>query len=399
MKYAVHRTPLSSVSNGVSGSNKLAMVDSNSMHSTRSKYNKETTTKASDVEGLKGCCINLPDSFRAVLLISIREDARLAPSKDSVAHCESTAKNNTHSSGISNKELQLLHEVLDPEHDHEHQPPQFQMDQLPAAKTQGILVSGSSSASSPVSIATSSEDVEQVDKFRSESQTSSPSRFRHPDSPPDNVHVADEDFQFHNITRPQSTNCGSLFSETLSPLESTSASSCSGVSISGHQDVDSTGLPTAVALDPFLWEGHQTSNISSQRSCDPDFNFHSCTAPCVDAPSNSTEFNNMPNLEELMLPGTQSLMLNDPSSHGDPITQQVLGDIDIMNNDFNLEVGNSMASDPSGSKSSSMYSCSFLPQTNFLASIIPDSESLQRDPSIMTNELNHEVHDILQQFM
>ena len=147
------------------------MVDSNSMHSTISKYNKETTTKASDVEGLKGCCINSPDSFRAVLLTSIREDARLALSKDSVAHCESTAKNNTCSSGISSKELQLLHEVLDPEHDHEHQPPQLQVDQLLAAKTQGILVSGSSSASSPVSIATSSEDVEQADKFRSEIYT------------------------------------------------------------------------------------------------------------------------------------------------------------------------------------------------------------------------------------
>ena len=100
-----------------------------------------------------------------------------------------------------------------------------------------------------------------------------------------------------------------------------------------------------------------------------------------------------------MMPGTQNLSLNDPSNHCDPIMQQVLGDIDIMNNGFNLEVGNSMASDPNWCKSSSMYNCSFQPQTNFLASIIPDPESLQRDPNIMTNELNHEVHDILQQFM
>ena len=86
--------------------------------------------------------------------------------------------------------------------------------------------------------------------------------------------------------------------------------------------------------------------------------------------------------------------------------QQILGDIDIMGSDFNLEL-NSMASDPNWSKSMESATCGLSPHTNSAAcSIITESvdHSSWYLPQtshidICDHELNHEVHDILQQFM
>ena len=181
---------------------------------------------------------------------------------------------------------------------------------------------------------------------------------------------------------------------------------CSGVNVSSYYTVDTSLHAVTVSmnstllasvLDPFQ-NDCQTSNVLSQGFCDLDFNFPDCTFPS-DTPSNS-EY--APNLEELM-PGIQS---NDPSNPCDPIVQQMLGDIDIMDGDFNLKL-NAIASDPNWSKSMESATCDLSPHTNFAAcSIIPESGDhcswyLPQTSHTDTcdHELNHEVHDILQQFM
>jgi hypothetical protein len=162
---------------------------------------------------------------------------------------------------------------------------------------------------------------------------------------------------------------------------------CSGVNLSSqanHTTVD-TSLPTVAALDP-LWQDHQISSVSnmSQGLSDLDFNFSCCTIPCDGAPI-AAEYS--PNyLEAELMPGAQSLTFSDPSDHCDPTMQQVLGDVDILDGEFNLEL-NAMASDLD-------WSNSLPPQCH--ANFAPCSDGISNINDI---EANHEIHDILQQFM
>ena len=121
VKYALDRKTHISIS---TRSPALAVADGDSVHrSTTSKKSKETMTKSSAKEVLKG--IKLPDAiFKTVLLSRVRERATLAANVDNTAACyESTTESNS-SSDISSKVSQLG--VLDPEH---QLPPQPQVDQ------------------------------------------------------------------------------------------------------------------------------------------------------------------------------------------------------------------------------------------------------------------------------
>ena len=458
------------------------MADGDSIHrSTTSKKSKETMTKSSAKEVLKG--IKLPDAvFKAVLLSRAREHAALVPNVDiTAACCESTTENNS-SSNISSKNSQLG--VLNPE---QQLPSQPQVDQPVAASavTQGKNGGSASSDPPPVSsiatygdshtsqvsslshshqvvcsstaqpnhstcnsppvcvshdhtqaqslgtvgcctcITTShadkdssyspadshshsgSEKLEQAVLSPVEDPTSSPGSGDAESSPNIATH---KDFQFQNNASPQSTDCGAFTGATHSPLNS-STFMCGDVnpsSCANLQAVDPS-LHAAAALQ----QDHQTSNILSQRFSDLNFNFSCCTIPCDAAPTLSAS--NPEYTPNYLMPGAQSLMFNDPSNHCDPIMQQVLGDTDIMDSEFNLGLyaNDAMASDCDWSKSmesATPYSLSPQCHTNFAACSVNIPESGDRcsryqpktshsDSISNINEANHEVHDILQQFM
>ena len=178
---------------------------------------------------------------------------------------------------------------------------------------------------------------------------------------------------------------------------------CGDVNLSSCANLQAVdpGLHAVAALDS-LQQDHQTSDIMSQGFSNLDFNFSCCTIPCDAAPSNPEYTPNY------LMPGAQSSTFNDPSNHCDPLMQQVLGDTDIMDGEFNLELyaNDAMGSDCDWSKS---MESAYLPQchTNFAArSAIPESGGdhcswyqPKTSYSDSINEANHEVHDILQQFM
>jgi hypothetical protein len=154
------------------------------------------------------------------------------------------------------------------------------------------------------------------------------------------------------------------------------------------------------ALDP-LRQDHQPSSVLSQGFSDLDVNFSCCTIPCDAAPihvANASDCEYSPSyLEAELMPGAQSLTFNDPSNHCDPITQQVLGDVDILDGKFNPEL-NAVASGLDWSNNNNLP-----PQchTNFF---VPCSETISNINELMPGcqddiEVNHEIHDILQQFM
>ena len=102
------------------------------------------------------------------------------------------------------------------------------------------------------------------------------------------------------------------------------------------------------------------------------------------------------------MPGVQNLIPNDLNNPSDPLIQQVLGDTDIMDGDFNL---NGMALDLNWSKSEE--SVDFSPHANITAcTTIPAGFSdhcswcLPQKSQCHTtaDQSNHEIHDILQQF-
>ena len=280
VKYGLHRKTHISIS---TRSPALAVADGDSVHvSTTSKKNKETTTKLSTEEVLKG--IKPPDAiFKAVLLSRAREHAALVPDMDHTAACCKSSTKNNQSLGL---ECQL--------------PPQPQVDQPVAASavTQGKNVGGASSDPQPASsIATysdsdtsqasslshsckvacsstaqpghsactsppvcashdhtpaqspgtigcctgitmshadkdssyspadshsSSESLEQAVLSPVEDPTSSPGSGGTGSSP--NYNVSHNDFQFQNNVSPQSTDCGAFTGAIHSPLNSSSTS-------------------------------------------------------------------------------------------------------------------------------------------------------------------------------
>ena len=463
------------------------MADGDSVHrSTTSKKSKETMTKLSAEEVLKG--IKLPDAiFKAVLLSRVRERTTHAADIDNTAACcESTTESNS-SSDISSKVSQLG--VLDPEH--QLPPPQPQVDQrtctAASAVTQGKNEGGASSdplpvssiaaygdsdtsqvsplsdshevvcsstaqpghgactsppvcishdhtpaqspgtvgycadittshadkdsSYSPVDSRSTSESLEQAVLSPVEDSTSSPGSGGTGSSP---NKVSHKDFQVQTNTNSQSTDSGLFTGATHSPLNSSSTSMCGGVNLSSCANLQAadTSLHAAAALDP-LQQDHQTSNILSQGFSDLDFNF-GCTIPCDAAPTAS----NPEYTPNYLMPGAQSLMFNDLSDHSDPIMQQVLGNTDIMDGELNLGLyaNEGVVSDCDWSKSMESaipyYSLSPQCHTNFTAyqySVnIPESgdrcswyqpKTSHSDSISNFNEVNHEVHDILQQFM
>lgn len=101
------------------------------------------------------------------------------------------------------------------------------------------------------------------------------------------------------------------------------------------------------------------------------------------------------------MPGTQNLMPNDLNNPSDPLLQQVLGDTHIMDGNFNL---NGMASDLNWSKSEE--STDFSSHANIAAcTTIPAGFRdhclwcLPQKSHTTADQSNHEIHDILQQFM
>ena len=260
------------------------------------------------------------------------------------------------------------------------------------------------SSYSPADSHSSSESLEQAVLSPVEDPTSSPGSEGTGSSP---NNVSHNDFQFQNNTSPQSTDCGAFTGASPSPLNSSSTSMCGDVNLSSCANLQAVnpGLHAVAALDS-LQQDHQTSDIMSQGFSDLNFNFSCCTIPCDAAPTLSAS--NPEYTPNYLMPGAQSLMFDDPSNHCDPIMQQVLGDTDIMDGEFNprLYANDAMGSDHDWSKS---MESAYLPQchTNFAArSAIPESGGdrcswyqPKTSYSDSINEANHEVHDILQQFM
>ncbi len=255
------------------------------------------------------------------------------------------------------------------------------------------------SSLSPSDSHSSSDNLEHAALTPTEDHTSSSESDFSPN------HVPHKDFQFQNNTNPQSTDCGTfIMGAAHSLLSSTSTSMCSGVDLSSqvnHTAVD-TSLPTVAALDP-LRQDHQPSSALSQGFSDLDVHFSCCTIPCDPAPihvANASDCEYSPSyLEAELMPGAQSLTFNDPSNPCDPITQQVLGDVDILDGKFDPEL-NAMAM-ASGLDWSNNKNLPPQCHTNFFASC---SESISNIDELMAGcqddiEVNHEIHDILQQFM
>ena len=474
VKYALDRKTHISIS---TRSPALAVADGDSIHrSTTSKKSKETMTKSSAEEVLKG--IKLPDAiFKAVLLSRVRERATLAANVDNTAACcESTTESNSSCSNISSKVSQL-----DPEH--QLPPPQPQVDQptctAASAITQGKNEGGATCSSDPPPVSSiaayGDSDTSRASSLSDShkvvcSSTAQPGHgactlppvcISHDHTPaqspgtvgycaditsshadkdsscsPVDSHSTDEqavlspvedptrsaggtgsspnnkDFQVQTNTNSQSTDSGLFTGATHSPINSSSTSVCGGVNLSSCANLQAadTSLHAVAALD-LLQQDHQTSNILSQGFNDLDFNF-GCTIPCDAAPTAS----NPEYAPNYLMPGAQSLTFNDLSDHSDPIMQQVLGDTDIMDGDLNLGLyaNGAIISDYDWSKSmesaTPYYSLSPKCHTNFTTYSVNIPESGDRclwyqpktshsDSISDFNEANHEVHDILQQFM
>ena len=124
----------------------------------------------------------------------------------------------------------------------------------------------------------------------------------------------------------------------------------------------------------------------------PNFDFPAYTFPC-DA-SNNPKYEYVTNLEE-SVSGTQNLTFENLS---DPVMQQVLDDMDIMD-DFNFNASAVTESAPCWNKSMESTShansvpCSAIPEAS---DCLPQSEI---QTYLSTNKSNHEIQDILQQFM
>ena len=161
------------------------------------------------------------------------------------------------------------------------------------------------------------------------------------------------------------------------------------------EGTDSSPLATSTALVP-VQDDSQALDVSPQGfynfTLPTNFDFPTCTFP-YDAPDNP-KYKYVTNLEE-SVSGTQNLMFEKLS---DPVMQQVLDDMDIMG-DFNFNASAVTESAPCWNKSMESTShansvpCSAIPEAS---DCLPQSE-LQT--YLSTNKSNHEIQDILQQFV
>ena len=356
----------------------------------------------------------MPDAiFKSVQLSCARGRATLVPDVNhTAAYCESSTENNS-SSDISSKVSQFG--VLDPEH---QLPPQPQVDQPVAASavTQGKNVGGASSDPPLVSSITTYGD----------SDTSQASSLSH------SIEVV-----CSSTAQPNHSTCNSppmCASHDHTQAQSLGGVGCCTSITTSHADKDSSYASAdshsgskkheqavlSLVEDPTSSPGSGNTESSPNNVAHKDFQFQNNASPqstdcgATHSPlnSSSTSTSNPEYTPNYLMPGAQSLMFNDPSNHCDPIMQQVFGDTDIMDGEFNLRLyaNDAMGSDCDWSKSvksATPYSLSPQCHTNLSAcSAIPESVGdrcswyqPKTSHSDSINEENHEVYDILQQFM